>query len=254
MKTVYVCTDTVTGVFSAIYEAWGPAREGKECGIALKDQVEAQLFCDYVEVAETEHKAEAVTRLIRRHLGTFAYQEISQAVLSWETGKGDAILGTMLEARKLADSRRIMEHLSHPQVEQVFEMSRQVGCEAHHLKGFLRFRELEQGILYGEIHPKSQVLPCLAPHFADRLPRENWMIRDRTHDMFAVHEAGKQWVLVWDQELEEDRLLSVSDEEEGYARLWKDFCRAISIESRKNPKCQRQNLPLRFRPYMTEFV
>ncbi|QDW73860.1 DNA metabolism protein [Lachnospiraceae bacterium KGMB03038] len=253
MKTVYICTDTVTGIFSAVYDAWNPARKGQECGIALNGQVEACLFCEYTEVEETAHKAEAVARLIRCHLGSTAYQEISQAVLSYDGRKGDAILQTMLEARKLPDSGRIMEHLSNPWVGQVFEMSRQVGCEAHHLKGFLRFRELDNGILYGEIAPRSQVLSCLAPHFADRLPKENWMIRDLNYQMLAVHEAGKQWVLVWDQEMEEEKLSVLSGEEEKYARLWKDFCQAISIASRENPKCQLHNLPLRFRPYMTEF-
>ncbi len=32
----------------------------------------------------------------------------------------------------------------------------------------MRFKELSGGILYSEIAPKAQ-LPCLAPHFAERL-------------------------------------------------------------------------------------
>ena len=64
------------------------------------------------------------------------------------------------------------------------------GAEAHSLKGFVRFKELSGGILYSEIAPKSQVLTCLAPHFADRLSTENWMICDKTHEEYAVHEAG----------------------------------------------------------------
>lgn len=253
MKTVYVCSDTISGIFSAVYDAWKSGRTAQECGIALWGHIETELFCDYREVEEAQHKVRAVETLIRRHLGGQAYEDLYQAALSWDPGKGDAILGTMMEARNLPDSRRIMEHLSHPQVEKVFELSRQVGCEAHHLKGFLRFRELEGGILYGEISPKSQVLSCLAPHFADRLPQENWMICDRNHHMFAVHEAGKQWVLVWDQEPDEEKLQRISDREREYARLWKGFCRAISIQSRENRALQNQNLPIRFRPHMTEF-
>ena len=52
-----------------------------------------------------------------------------------------------------------MEHLSHPMVEKVFELSRSVGGEAHNLKGFLRFRELENGVLYAPITPKARCLP-----------------------------------------------------------------------------------------------
>ena len=168
--------------------------------------------------------------------------------------KGDAILGTMLAARTLPDSTRIMEHLSHPKVEKVFELSRTVGGEAHALKGFLRFQELKSGILYAQITPKSQVLTCLAPHFADRLPLENWMIHDKSHDMFVVHEAKKKWVLIWDDMLDRKGNLEVSEKEAQYSRLWKDFCKTIAIESRANRRCQLQHLPLRFRPNMVEFT
>ena len=84
MKTVYLCGDTLTGLFSALYDAWKAALAGRACGIAVKGEVELQLFCDYVEVEETERKAEAVIALIKKHLGTYAYQEISQAALSYD--------------------------------------------------------------------------------------------------------------------------------------------------------------------------
>jgi probable DNA metabolism protein len=41
--------------------------------------------------------------------------------------------------------------------------------------------------------------------------------------------------------------------EENWAKLWKTFFTAIAIEERKNPNCQRNHLPLRFRDLMTEF-
>ncbi len=254
MKTVYVCNDTVTGIFSGIYDAWKMRKKEEECEIALRGMVDQQLFCNYVEVEETEHKAIAVEALIRKHLGQQAYRDIYHAVLSSDQGKGDAVLGTMLAARELPDSTKIMEHLSHPKVEKVFELSRNVGGEAHNYKGFLRFRELENGVLYAGIEPKNQILTCLALHFADRLPVENWMIHDKTYRMFAVHEAGKQWVIVKGREFDGEVFERVSDKEEEYARLWKGFCRTIAIESRTNPRCQLQHLPLRYRAEMVEFA
>ena len=252
MKTVYVCNDTVTGIFSGIYDAWKSKKGESECEIALRGMLDQQLFCDYVEVEETEHKAIAVEALIKKHLGRRAYWDIYHAVLSADQRKGDAVLGTMLAARMIPDSTKIMEHLSHPKVEKVFELSRNVGGEAHSYKGFLRFRELLNGVLYAEIEPKNQILTCLAPHFADRLPVENWMIHDKAHQMFAVHEAGKKWVILWGEEIDETVFEKVSDKEEEYARLWKGFCRTIAIESRTNSRCQLQHLPLRYRGKMTE--
>ena len=50
MKTIYVCEDSVTGIYSGIYDAWKSGKEEGECGIALKGLVEQELFCDYAEV------------------------------------------------------------------------------------------------------------------------------------------------------------------------------------------------------------
>ena len=253
MKTVYVCNDTVTGIFSGIYDAWRAKKEEDECEIALRGMLDQQLFCDYIEVDETEHKAVAVEALIKKHLGRKVYWDIYHAVLAADAKKGDAVLGTMLAAKRIPDSTKIMDHLSHPKVEKVFELSRNVFGEAHSYKGFLRFRELANGVLYAEIEPKNQILTCLAPHFAERLPVENWMIHDKPHKMFAVHEAGKRWVIFWGERMDETVFGVVSEREEEYARLWKGFCRTIAIESRTNPRCQLQHLPLRYRERMTEF-
>ena len=253
MKTIYVCGDSITGLFSGIYDAWKEGKTEDECGIAFLGSVEAELFCDYVEVEETEHKAAAVEKLIRRHLGQKSYWDIYHAALSEDKEKGNAILGTMLAARKIPDSTRIMEHLGHPKVEKVFELSRSVGGEAHNYKGFLRFRELENGVLYAEITPKNQVLTCIAPHFSDRLPFENWMIYDKTHRMFVVHEAKKKWVLVWDEGVDLSISDRISEKEKEYANLWKRFCKTIAIKERTNPRCQLQHLPLRYRPDMVEW-
>ena len=257
MRTIYICTDSVTGIYSGIYDAWKQAVVNRQegCGIALKGQVEQELFCEYTEVEEDLKKAAAVDRLIRKNMGEKARRDLYYALLTEDPEKGNAVLGTMFAARSLPDSRKIMEHLSHPMVEKVFELSRAAGGEAHNYKGFLRFRELENGVLYAAIRPKAQVLPCLAPHFADRLPKENWMIHDQHHGPLAVHDAGKKWVLL--QQDPEEKLeirFQVSDAERQYARLWKGFCRAITIEERRNPACQLQHLPLRYRSEMTEFL
>ncbi len=254
LRTMYVCSDTVTGIFSAIYDAWRAGKQEEECSIVLQGTTEAELFCEYVEVEETQKKAKAVETLICRYLGRQAYWDIYHAVLAEDPGKGDAVFGTMMEARRISDSRRIMEHLSHPKVEKVFALSRRVAGEAHTFTGFARFRELVNGVLYAEIEPRSQVLTCIAPHFAARLPLENWMIYDKTHGTFAVHEAGKQWVLVRGESVDFAGKPGVSENEKEYEKLWKVFVKSISVESRENPKCRMNHLPLRYRGNMTEFT
>ena len=56
MKTIYICTDSVTGIFSAVHEAWKDRRREGASGIAIRGSVEPQLFCEYREIPENESR------------------------------------------------------------------------------------------------------------------------------------------------------------------------------------------------------
>lgn len=251
MKKVFICNDTIMGIFSAIYDAW--AERDREVGINIRGALEQELFCEYYETVENEKKVLAVERMIKKNLGLQAYLDIYQALLAHDAMKGNAILGTLLEARNISDSTKIMNHLSNSNVEHVFELSRRVGGEAHQFKGFLRFKELKNGVLFAEIHPKNQILTCIAGHFSDRLPLENFMIYDFTHKMFVVHEAGRQWVLVQNEKIDFEKIEETSLKQKQYEKLWKGFCSSISIKERENLVLQKQNFPLRYRQNVVEF-
>ncbi|PWJ50887.1 probable DNA metabolism protein [Faecalicatena contorta] len=252
MKQVYICHDTITGIFSAIHDAWKENRDG-DSGIALRGVMIPQLFCEYIEVEETIQKSIAVERLIKKNLGYNAYWDLYHALLSDDCERADAVYHTMLEARKVKDSKKIMEHLSNPHVAKVFELSRKVANEAHFFTEFIRFRELENGVMLSEITPKGQVLTCIADHFTNRFPLEHWMVYDKTHRVFLVHQARKNWVLVQGEILDTEAAGRISEAEEEFANLWKGFCKSISIEERENLNLQRNHLPIRFRQNMTEF-
>lgn len=253
MKQLYVCEETITGMYSAIYDAWKESRTEGDNGIRLVGQFDGELFCEYRIVEETEKKALAVEILIRKHLGIEVYRELYHALLSPAPDRADAVLAVMQTARTLQNPRNVMQYLSHPKVERVFELSRMVANEAHFFVEFIRFRELENGVLFSEIAPRSQVLTCIADHFSNRFPLENWMIWDKTHQMYLVHETGKHWVLVLEEAVDIELVRRVSKAERNYTHLWKSFCRTIAIEERRNPKLQQNHLPLHFRENMVEF-
>lgn len=252
MRTIFRCENSPEGIFSGVYAAW-PMRHFKERPhLVLMEDTDMELFASYEEVPVDDDKARAVVRLIRRHLGEDGYEALYQAALSEAIDKADAILGTIFAALRIPDSRRIMEHLGCEEVRRVFALSKSVGNEAHHLTGFVRFRELENGVLYSEISPKNHVLPVLTPHFQDRFPMENFMITDCVRSLTAVHEAGRQWILT-DMAPGGELTRHTSEREDEFVRLWKGFVKSISIRERENPALQRQNLPLRFRSHLPEF-
>ena len=207
----------------------------------------------YIAVEESEEKALRLERMIKHHLGYNAYWEIYHALLSTDDRKGTVVFEVLQEARKIRQSEKIMEHLGCPAVADVFSMSRSVSNEAHRYEEFIRFRELENGILFSEITPKAQILTCVADHFEDRFPLENWIIYDKTHKVCLVHGVRKRWRLVWGELFNERAAENISEEERKYEFLWKRFFHSVSIKERENPKCQQAHLPFRYRGEMTEF-
>lgn len=252
MKKIYLCEQTMNGIYSALYDAWKLSRH-EEAGIAFKDTVEHQLFCEYIEVEEGESKCAAIDRMIRKNLGESVYWDLYHALLSQDAERADAVFRVLLAARNIKDSSRIMEHLTDPAVEKVFELKRNVENEAHLFVEFIRFRELESGVMFSEITPKNRVLTCIGDHFSDRFPLENWIIYDKTHQEFLLHRARTPWILVTGEELNGEAAAQVTEREKEFERLWQGFFETIAIEERTNPVCQRTHLPLHFRQDMTEF-
>ena len=102
--------------------------------------------------------------------------------------------------------------------------------------------------------PENQVLPLLGAHFADRFPREHFLIFDHTHCDILAHEAGGSWWIIKDVPMENKKFEAgaVSGQEAEFQRLWRGFCSSVSIKERENPQLQRQLWPYKFRKWMTE--
>ncbi len=260
MRTIYVCEDSLTGIFSGIYEVWKRKMTAEEAGLEVGDSFERRLFCEYIFCKAEKRKALAVIRMIQKNLGVDVYEKISYALLSADRRKAEMVFRAMLEAKKLSRKDRLMEHLGNEAVRAVFGMYRQVANEAHHYKGFVRFRELKNKTLFAKIEPKHAVLPCIAEHFADRFPQENWVIYDKTHEVFLIHEKGKRYYFLQqymcmkgDSGSAQNIVGGFSEEEMDYEALWKEFVQSISVAERENRALQNQNLPLRFRTNLVEF-
>lgn len=260
MRIIYVCEDSLTGIFSGIYEVWKRKMTAEEAGLEVGDSFERRLFCEYIFCKAEERKALAVIRMIQKNLGADVYEKISYALLSADRRKAEMVFRAMLEAKKLSRKDRLMEHLGNEAVRAVFGMYRQVANEAHHYKGFVRFRELKNKTLFAKIEPKHAVLPCIAEHFADRFPQENWVIYDKTHEVFLIHEKGKRYYFLQqymcmkgDSGSAQNIAGGFSEEEIDYEALWKEFVQSISVAERENRALQNQNLPLRFRTNLVEF-
>ncbi len=252
-KIILICEDSMEGVFSAIYEAYTRKCDPETTHIQIGETDNYELFSTYIETTADAEKTEKVSKTITRDFGEETFLFFCRALASKDKEKGDAVYHVIAHGLKMNNRRRAMENFTDSYVNKVFELSRYTNNEILHLEGFLRFQELENEVLFAKIGPSNNILTFLAPHFADRLPNENFIIYDDTRELCVVHPAGKTWFLISGEYLQEEAMRRFSDMEVAYQELFTFFCRKIAIKERKNLALQRQMLPLHFQKYMSEF-
>ena len=249
-----ICEDSLEGVFTGIYNAYLMKKPHSRLHISIGEEENLRLFAVYEDCPADEKKAASVAGTIIREFGTEAYLAICRALASGETDKGEAVYKTVVTGFHMKNRKALMGNLANRYVHRVFELARFTANEAHFHVEFLRFRELENGILYAKIGPKNNIITFIMLHFADRLPLENFVIHDEIRGIFAVHPKGKDWFLTSQEEGMEIHSDSFSKGEEEYSELFCRFFHTIAIKERNNYVLQRGMLPLRYRKYMTEFL
>lgn len=249
-KVIYICENTPDGIFTAIYDAWAARIPDERLSILADGVFALELFAEYRYVETDMEKAVKVARSVNRKISAEAYRQIYAVSLSYEADKIMAIYRFLKLGFRVG--AEVIHMHARAEVCRVFEICRNVVNESHSFREFVRFSELENGILLARIKPKNFVLPLMAGHFADRFPEEHFVIIDDNSEMGVFHERGKQWFLSPIDREAIERLWQ-SERSQEFERLWKTFFKAIAIEQRRNYKCQRNLCALRYRDYMLEF-
>lgn len=258
---IFICEDSIDGIFTGVYDAWASKYGHNNVSLTTCTPENYSLFCDYITVDTNFYKSEKVAQTLISRLGSDVYSEICQAAAAIDQrvsrrplmDKADAIYRTIVLALSLKDGSKVLTYLGEPYVNRVFKLSLSSGNEAHHLLGFLRFHELENGILFARIHPQNDVLALIADHFTDRLPQENFMILDESRKKAALHQKGSNYFITNTDSLDESKLNRFSKEELEYQKLWCAFFESIAIKGRLNGRLQNQNIPKRFQKDVIEF-
>ena len=247
-----ICEDSLEGIFSGVYQAYLQKCPLERVHLIAGEEENYRLFAVYRRCGSSREHAEKVGRTLKRELGEEGYYRICRTLASYEADKAEAVFRTIVMALHRKTGGKILEDLKDPYIRRVFELDRTVGNETHSHIEFIRFRELADGVLYAQISPKNHILTFLMPHFTDRFPLENFVIHDIGRNLFAVHPAEREYVMVSGQE--EWKLPDTfSEGEEKYSELFTEFFHTIAIKERTNSELQRGMLPVRYRKYMTEF-
>ncbi len=119
----------------------------------------------------------------------------------------------------------------------------------HKMYAFVRFEELEDGILYGKIECKFNVLYFMGKHFIKRFNNQNFIIHDTKRELAFVKIENQTSI----EEIAYFDTPTYSSSEAKFQKLWKSFFNSVSIKERTNLKLQQKLVPLIYRTYMSEF-
>lgn len=249
----FLCEDNLDGIFTAVYDVFNSGFGIKNCSVQSGSDGQCTFFCEYITVITDIDKSIKVGNTLRTRFGSEFFETVATAAMA-EPGskklplnKGNAIFQTIALALSPAGGKHILSKIQEPCIFTVFELNRQTAREGHHHLGFLRFQEMQGGILYAVIHPKNRILPILGDHFSDRMPLERFIIHDPDHEEAVIHQRETPFLIVSDRLLPlPSNVNGFSDREAQIQNLWCTFFEHIAIEQRKNKKLQQKNIPKRY--------
>lgn len=182
--------------------------------------------------------------------GSYVFKIIYYVFLSSEENKELIIYYFCLNAFKYKKSiiyRRDLKCVS-----EALRISQYVSHETHKFKGFVRFKELENKVLYAEIEPVNDILFIISNHFLNRLSTEYWIIKDVKRNILSIYDKNK-FVIVRDDEFVMSTT-KVSDNENLFEDLWEIFYKTIGIKERKNDRCRMNFMPKKYWKYIIEVI
>lgn len=234
----------VDGSENCFYTAVFDAYKNKDCMITSERNVQLGLGFEVNDVVTDENKAERVKAKVNA-LDKGAAEDISLLLRSDNPLKENVAF----EYIKLLISNggAVRAMLANPTVIEMTEIRTHVFGEAHRMKGFLRFMESAEKIMYAPYSPDNDITDILAVHFAARLGGQPFVIHDIKRKLAAMYD-GQEIVMT----RADDAEIYLSEYESYFQELWKQYYNSVNIASRPHEKQMRGSMPVRYWKFLPE--
>lgn len=234
---------TFDGLLTVIFDGYHD-RKNLQKVTATAEQID--WMTAIIEVLTNEEKARRIEKYICTQISKTFFQDMKITFLSSDERKDTAIVQSTYRGMEVGS--RILDSVEDAPL-LMAKLRRQVLHERHRYLGLIRFREMEDKILFATIEPKNNILPILLEHFRKRLTNEKFAIFDKTRGQIAYYD-GKGFELY----AMSNPQVQWSEEEETYAQLWNTFYNAISIKERENKKLRMSNMPKYYWKHLVEEI
>lgn len=238
--TYYLVDGSEDCFYTAVFDAY----KNSDCIITSERDVQLGLGFEVIDVVTDRNKADRVKAKINA-LDRGAAEDISLVLKSNSALKESTAFGYIKLIIQNGGAVRSM--LANPTVIEMTEIRTRVFGESHRLKGLLRFMENRDGIMYAPYSPDNDVTEILALHFASRFDGRPFVIHDIKRKIAAMYD-GNEIVMTYAGDAE----IYLSEYENYFQNLWKQYYNSVNIESRPHPKQMRGSMPVRYWKFLPE--
>jgi len=239
----YLYDGTFEGILTCIHHHYYTE---KASGIFHRDSYQSNLLGGYMDVQTDEFKATIVYEAIEKKISSYDLKRIYKAYLSSDPDKETKIL-RYIELGFKTGSKISMLH-GNPVVFDIQSIEKKINVETERMLQFVRFSVMQGDILYARIEPDHDVVELTANHFCDRYKNEPFIIHDIRRNKALISYRNSWYISAFT----ENDVPQVSEDENAYRRLWKNYFDNIAIKERTNPRCQKNFMPLRYWKHLTE--
>lgn len=239
---IYLYDGSFDGYLTVIFDSYKIIEE--LLGIEkTTDQLLA--FVDSIEVKTEEEKARRVESSLKKHFGQNFFDDLRCLFLSAASKK--EIIGARVIKALYRKGPSYLDSTDYFAIN-FRNIVKNVKKEVHTYKGLIRFDLIDEDLLFSQFHPKNDILTLVYPHFAKRMPLENFMIADVGRKTAMVYANGEGRFFEYTKNIVTNPKI-----DEKYRTIWKVFYDHIAIEERYNPSLRQNNMPKKYWNHLTEF-
>ena len=249
---IYVFDGSLEGLLSAVFE-WFERKPGK-IRLMTEKMYQPEAFTEVFQVISDAKKADRVWKALQKKLDKGWMRRYYCCYLSEQPEAYSHLFE--LSCMLFLAAPGAEKNYGDPHVLAVAQYAKKVEREKHRMEAFIRFQQTADGYYYCGIDPDFNVLPLISNHFRNRYQDQQWIIYDlnRHYGLYFNLETLEQITMKLEEEhnLTQSKQAVLSEKENLYALLWKDYFKSTNIPARKNTKLHIQHVPKRYWKYLTE--
>lgn len=240
----YLYDGSFDGLLTAYFYAY---KDTDVHGIYRQSGYQPDLLSQPLTVPAQNDKAQRIMHSVQQNLSAYTMQNLYLLYLS-ELPDCD-LLGLQYLRLCFSQGAGINHAKHHPVIRRIEDARYKVLHELDHVKGFLRFQQLDQRVFYACFAPDHNQLPLLISHLERRFSDQKLIVHDEKRNCALLYNLHSSIIIPFTAD---DAAELLEHSKDDTIDLFRRYFQAINIPERANPRQQAGYMPHRYRKYMPE--